>query len=63
MLGQPCWQGYLLVGDSMSLEEKVQALAEVVSGMLATVSSVAPVNHREHLRYLQQTLSEILEDD
>ena len=47
----------------MSLEEKVQALAEIVSGMLATVSSVAPANHREHLRYLQQTLSEILEDD
>lgn len=47
----------------MSLEEKVQALTEVVSGMLATVSSVAPAHHREHIRYLQQTLSEILEDD
>lgn len=46
----------------MSLEEKVQALAEIASGLLAVALAVAPVNYRQHLHYLQETLSEILEE-
>lgn len=46
----------------MSLEEKVQALAEVASGLMAVTIAVAPPNYREHLYFLQQTLSEILEE-
>lgn len=46
----------------MSTDEKVQALADAVSYLLSVVMATAPSNYRDHASYLQETMSEILEE-
>lgn len=46
----------------MSLEEKIQVLAQVVYACLDAALAVAPVNYKQHLGYMKENIAEILEE-
>ena len=47
----------------MSLEEKIQVLAQAVDACLDAALATAPVHFRTHLEYMKENIAEILEDD
>lgn len=47
----------------MSLEEKIQVLAQAVDACLDAALATAPAHYRTHLEYMKENIAEILEDD
>ena len=46
----------------MSLEEKIQVLAQAVDACLDAALATAPVNYKQYLGYMKEHIAEILED-
>lgn len=46
----------------MSIEEKIQILAQAVDACLDAALATAPVNYREYLGYMKKNIAEILEE-
>ena len=46
----------------MSLEERIQILAQAVDACLDVALAVAPVNYRQYLEYMKENIAEILEE-
>lgn len=46
----------------MSLEEKIQILAQAVDACLSVALITAPDHYRTHLEYMKENVSEILEE-
>lgn len=46
----------------MSIEEKIQVLAQAVDACLDATLAVAPVNHKQYLGYMKENIAEILEE-
>lgn len=46
----------------MSLEEKIQILAQAIDACLDAALAVAPVNYKQHLGYMKENIAEILEE-
>lgn len=47
----------------MSIEEKIQILAQAVDACLDAALDVAPVNYKQYLGYMKENIAKILEDD
>ena len=46
----------------MSLEEKIQVLAQAVDACIDASLAVAPVNYKQYLEYMKESIAEILEE-
>ena len=46
----------------MSLEEKIQILAQAVDTCLSVALLTAPAHYKTHLEYMKENIAEILEE-